>query len=282
MMKITSGRFINPLDLEKKRKVVVIGTKVYKDLFKTDEDPVGQSIRIAGIFFKVVGVYQSLDPNDDDESKSKAVFLPFTTFQQAFNYGNYIGWFSLTATGNTPVSQVREKLFNFLKKRYQIAPNDDQALGHWNMEKEFNKINRLFTGINFLVWFVGFFTLLAGVIGVSNIMLIIIRERTRENGIKRAVGATPLVIVQQIMLETILLTSVSGYFGLVMGVGVVEGIAEILDRFNIKSQMFQKPETDLNTALIALTVLIISGAAAGMIPAKRAVSIKPVDAIRDV
>ncbi|MBU3914804.1 FtsX-like permease family protein, partial [bacterium] len=157
---------------------------------------------------------------------------------------------------------------------------DKRAFGYWNTETNFKKITGLLAGINSLIWFVGVFTLLAGVIGVSNIMLIVVKERTREIGIRRAIGATPFAIVSQIIMETILLTSISGYLGLVFGIIGLEAVSSLLRKFGNKASMFQDPGIDFHIAVIALLVLIVSGAIAGYIPAQRAIVLKPVDAIR--
>lgn len=281
LVDIIQGRFLNNLDIQHKRKVAVIGERVFQELFEKDESPIGKYIRVKGIYFKVVGVYRSKNEDDSDERRSKTVNIPFTTFQKAFNYGNYVGWFAMTAQKGFSAVQLRKEVMTFLAVRHQVDPNDERAFGYWNMEKEYQKISRLFDGINFLIWFVGIFTLLAGIIGVSNIMLITVKERTKEFGIKRAIGATPSHIISQIILETILLTSLSGYLGLVAGVVLIESVAIILDQLNANSSMFANPEIDFKIAIAAIIVLILSGALAGLIPAQRAISIKPVDAIRD-
>ncbi|MBF0278399.1 MAG: ABC transporter permease [SAR324 cluster bacterium] len=279
LLTMTKGRFINELDLAEKRKVAVIGTRVYKILFDKGEDPIGKYIQVKGIFFRVIGVFKTNRSGDDEEEHTQTVFIPFSSFQQAFNYGNRIGWFAITSIKGVPVSEVEKKAIALLARNHQIAPDDQQAFGFWNAEKEYNKINGVFFGINALVWFVGVSTLLAGVIGVSNIMLIVVKERTREIGIRRAVGATPFSIISQILLETICLTSIAGYFGLVLGVAGIELLASLIARGQIKMDMFDKPQVDFQMACIALLVLIFSGALAGLIPAHKAVSIKPVEAI---
>jgi putative ABC transport system permease protein len=282
LMDITHGRFMNRLDLKETRKVAVIGDRVYKILFNPREDPIEQHIKIQGIYFKVIGVFNSKAVGDEEEEENQAIYIPFTTFQQAFNFGNRVGWFSLTAVKDVPVSLLEQKAISLLAARHQVAPNDTHAFGHWNTEKEFNKFISLFRGIRRLVWFVGTMTLIAGVIGVSNIMLVIVKERTREIGIRRAVGATPWKIISHIILESILLTALAGYFGLVVGVGMLEAVSRGLEIFGSPTDMFKNPEVDFQIALIALIVLIASGLCAGMIPAHRAISIKPVDAIRNV
>lgn len=280
LLDVTAGRFLNQLDLDENRKVAVIGTRVLEVLFEPDENPSGQYIEIQGVPFKVVGVFKSRGEGDKAEEETQTIFIPFTAFQQAFNFGNRVSWFSMTSKKNVPASVVESKAVALIIKRHQISPNDKPAVGRWNSEKKFKRMVDLFFAINTLTWFVGTFTLIAGVIGVSNIMLVIVKERTREIGIKRAIGATPLMVVGQIMMESILLTTVAGYFGLVAGVGVLELVASTLRRTGAKTEIFKNPEIDLNIALIALGILILSGAIAGLIPGKRAISMKPVEAIR--
>ncbi len=282
MMDITHGRFMNSLDLKEKRKVAVIGARVHKILFDPAENPLEQYIKIQGVYFKVIGVFNSKAVGDEEEEENQVIFIPFTTFQQAFNFGNRVSWFSLTAVKDVPVSLVEQKAIALLATRHQVAPNDTHAFGHWNTEKEFNKFVSLFRGIRRLVWFVGTMTLIAGIIGVSNIMLVIVKERTREIGIRRAVGATPWKVISHIILESILLTSLAGYSGMVVGVGMLEAVSKGLEIFGSPTDMFKNPGVDFQIAMIALSVLIISGILAGMIPAHRAVSIKPVDAIRNI
>ena len=277
---LESGRFINALDLQNRRKVAIIGTRVKEVLFDKEEDPIGKHIEINGVYFLVVGTFtiESLKENDEDK---QTIYIPLTTFQQVYNYGKVIGWFSMTSIGGVPASKVEKDAISLLAKRHSVAPDDIHAFGHWNIEKQYKKITGLFTGIRGLIWFVGIFSLIAGVIGVSNIMLVIVKERTREIGIRRAIGATPWVIIRQIMLETILLTSFAGYAGLVVGVAAIELTAKLLEGVKGKMEMFQNPAVDFEVGITALIILIISGALAGLIPAKRAVSVKPVDAIRN-
>jgi putative ABC transport system permease protein len=280
LMDITSGRFINLLDLREKRKVAVIGKRVRKILFAPDEDPIGQYIRANGVYFRVVGVFKSKSEGDEAEEETQTVFIPFTTFQQAFNYGNIVSWFSMTTKMSVPASLVEMKAMELLARRHQVAPDDPHAMGRWNTEKQFKKMNDLFIGINALLWFVGISTLIAGAIGVSNIMLVIVKERTKEIGIKRAIGATPIAVTSQIILESVLLTIVAGYWGLVAGVGTVELVSVTLKVSGSKMDLFRNPEVNLSIALIALGILVLSGALAGLIPAHRAMRVKPVEAIR--
>lgn len=274
------GRFLNPLDLEERRKVAVIGTRVRELLFDPGEDPVDESIRIQGVYFKVVGVLSSAASGDRGDRDAQTIFVPFTTFQTAFNQGNEVGWFAITSAPGTLASETEEKALQLLRARHRVHPDDERAFGHFNMEEEYQKIQGLFGGIGALVWIVGIGTLAAGVIGVSNIMLIIVKERTREIGLKRAIGATPWTIRVQIVLEAIVLTGVAGYLGMVAGVGLVELVRIGLESSGTQAAMFQNPGVDLNDALQALVILVVSGTLAGLIPAQRAVAISPVEALR--
>ncbi len=278
---ITAGRFINNLDVKEERKIAVIGSSVIKDLFKPDENPIGQYIRIQGVYFKVVGLFKSKKKGGQADRDNNSIFLPFSSMQRTFNYGNKVFWFAINSQDNVHASVTEAKVIALMKKVHQINPNDTQAIGHFNVEKEFKKMSGLFTGINGLVWIVGIGTLLAGIIGVSNIMLIIVKERTREIGVKRALGATPLNIISQIILESITLTTAAGYIGLVIGVALLSLIDKVMVSSSANSQFFLHPEINFNVGMTALAILVISGIFAGLIPAKRAVSIKPVEALRD-
>ncbi|MBW1865329.1 MAG: ABC transporter permease, partial [Deltaproteobacteria bacterium] len=281
LLQMISGRFLNRLDLAERRKVAVIGEETVKLLFEKEESPMGTYVSINNINFKVVGVYRLPSRNDEDyEEEAKAVFLPLSTFQQVFNWGEVVGWFSITSQPQIKVSDVRNEVIRILADRHAIAPEDKRAFGSWNMEDEFQKIADLFMGIKFIVWFVGIFTLIAGIIGVSNIMLIAVKERTREIGIKRTVGATPFSVISQVLMEALLLTSIPGYLALVCAVAVLEGVGRLIYILKIDAQMFQDPSIDFAAALLALAVLTIAGTLAGLIPAYRAVQGKPVEALR--
>jgi putative ABC transport system permease protein len=280
-MNVTQGRLINQMDLQEQRKVVVIGDRVFQEMFMKDEDPIGEYLRIQGVYFKVVGVVKSKQRGFQAEEDEKTIHMPLNTLQQTFNYGDIIGWFSITAKEGIPASVVEQKTKDFLQSRHHIHPDDERAIGSWNMENEFNKFMTLFNGIKILVWIVGLGTLFAGVVGVSNIMLIVVKERTKEIGIQRAIGAPPSAIISQIIVESVFLTTMAGYVGLVAGVGLIELVDYLIVSSGVESDMFRNPEIDFNMAMSALAILVISGIFAGMIPARRAVSIKPIDALRD-
>lgn len=277
-VEVTSGRFVNDIDIAEKRKVVAIGKKVVDELFKPGEDPIGEYIKINGIYFNVVGVFKSKKGGNQAEREEQNIHMPFTTLQKTYNFGDVVGWYAMSAHDDIPVEIVEQKARAIIKARHKIHPDDDRAIGGFNVEKEFRKMNGLFTGINTLIWIVGIGTLMAGVIGVSNIMLVIVKERTKEIGIQRALGAKPLKVVSQIINESVFLTSLAGFIGLSAGVWLVEGINRAMAGGG--GDMFRDPEVDIRVATIALIVLIVSGALAGLLPASRAVSIKPIEAIR--
>lgn len=278
---ITTGRFINYNDIHNLRKTAVIGIRVLNEMFDAGENPIGQYLRIQGVYFKVVGVFQSKKTDHQADRENQQIFIPFTTLQKVYNYGDMVGWYSITARDDVQVAVVEEKARELLMQRHSIHPEDDRAVGSFNMDKQWRKMTNLFSGIRGLVWIVGIGTLLAGVIGVSNIMLIVVKERTKEIGIQRALGAPPASVIGQIIAESVLLTAFAGYFGLAIGVGVLELINYGIESSGAEGNMFTNPEVDFNKAMTALGILIISGMLAGMIPARRAVSIKPIDALRN-
>lgn len=274
---IAKGRYLNNLDINEKRKICVIGPNVVDMLFKKNETVIGQYIRISGVYFKVIGITNVTAGGDEGREQAQTIVVPFTTFQNAFNYGNIVGWFAIKSRDDVPAEVSEKKVIAILKERHKISPDDMKAIGHWNMAVEYHKVSGLFTAIEILIWIVGSGTLLAGVIGISNIMLIVVKERTKEIGVKRALGAVPMQIIGQILTEAVFLTAISGYFGLVAGVGLLELLSSLIGE---GSSTFSNPTVDLWVALKALSILIISGAIAGLIPANKAISIKPVDALR--
>ncbi len=279
-LNIVEGRLVNNLDIEEKRKVIVIGSRVKELLFEEDEEAIGEYIQIQGVYFKVVGICKSKRTGEQAERENKNIFMPFTTLQKTYNYGNVVGFFAITSQDGIPVSVVEEKAIKILKQRHGVAPQDDRAIGHFNLEAEFRKFQGLFTGIRVLVWIVGIGTLIAGIIGVSNIMLVVVKERTKEIGIQRAIGATPSTIISQIITEAVVLTTFAGYFGLVVGVGILELVNFALESSGADTNMFYQPGINFRVAMIALSILVFSGALAGFIPARRAVAVKPIDALR--
>jgi putative ABC transport system permease protein len=279
---VTRGRFLNRLDIEDQRKVAVIGTRVHEVLFDEEEDPLGEGIRINGVEFQVVGLFKSRQSGNDGQQDAETIFVPFSTYQQAFNSVNRVHWLAVTSADGIKASVAEKKVLDILRSRHKVSAEDNRGIGHFNLEEEYEKIQGLFTGIKFLMWIVGIGTLTAGAIGVSNIMLIIVRERTKELGLRRAVGATPWKVQGQIVLEAVLITLGSGLLGLSAGVAVLELVNRLLPAAGAdgEAQMFQNPGVDLQAALQALAVLVVSGVIAGFAPARRAVSITPMAALR--
>lgn len=272
---VEQGRLLNDMDIKQKRKVAVIGKKVVNDLYDQGEEVIGSNIRINGVYFTVVGVIKTKKAGREAEDDAQSIFVPLTAFQQAFNYGDWVAYYGFMPVDGVSVAELEEKILKVLKERHRINPADQFAFGTNNNEEDFAEFANVFSGINFLIWFVGTLTLVAGIIGISNIMLIIVKERTKEIGIRRAIGASPISIVSQIILEALVLTSIAGYIGIVLGVWVVEYAGPM-----IEDDSFKDPEINFNTILIALGVLIMSGCFAGFLPAYRALEIKPVEALR--
>ncbi|MFQ5526444.1 MAG: ABC transporter permease [Thermoanaerobaculia bacterium] len=276
------GRFLNDYDLDGRRKVAVIGTRVREVLFEDGEEAIGDHVKINGVYFRVIGVFEPRTRGEQAIRDAETIYAPFTTFQTAFNWGDELGWYAITSAPGTSAAAVEEEVLALLKRRHRVHPDDTRAFGHWNTEEEFRKVQGLFGGIRMLIWIVGIGTLAAGVIGVSNIMLIVVKERTKEIGLRRAIGATPVGIVGQILLESIVLTGLAGYLGLLAGVGLVEGVRIGLETAGVNAQMFQNPGVSFGNATQALLILVVCGALAGMIPARRALAISPVEALHAV
>jgi len=277
---IESGRFINPYDVAEVRKVAVIGTRVRDLLFARGEEAVGKSIEIRGVYFQVVGVFGSRQSGEDAERESSTIFVPFPTFQRAFNFGNRVGWLAVVAKPEVPASAAEKNVLALLKERHRVAPDDARAFGHFNLEEEYRKVQGLFSGIAILVWLVGIGTLAAGAIGVSNIMLIVVKERTKEIGIRRAVGARPSAIVAQVVIEAVILTAVAGYAGMVAGIGLIQLVGTLLPQGGGDNMMFLNPDVGVGQALRTLAILMAAGVVAGLAPAKRALQISPMEALR--
>ncbi len=279
-VEIVSGRYINELDVKNTRKAALIGYRVYEELFKRGEEAVDKFIKINEVYYTVVGVYRSKHTGGWGEHQNAQIFIPYTTTQKIFNYPNIVDHFSIVAKPQYDIAEVEKKVKKILAERHTIHPDDKGAFGCNNVGVEFKKMNGLFMGIRGLIWLVGIGTLLAGVIGVSNIMLIIINERTQEFGIKRALGATPLKIISTVISESVFLTAFTGAFGLSLGLIVINQIDKMVGSSNSPDVMFQHPEVSLNVAVTALIILILAGIFAGVIPSRKAVSIKPIEAIR--
>ncbi len=274
---IDTGRFITWDDIDERRKVCVIGRQVYTDLFAKNEDPLGKYVAIQGVNFQVVGVYSSKATGEGFDEAVKNIIIPISAFQKAFNVGDAVGWLSITSKPGFSVIDLESKVVEQLKIRHKIHPDDNRAFGYYNMEKEFRQMNGIFIGIEWLSWFVGILTLIAGIIGVSNIMLVIIKERTNEIGVRKAMGATPWNIVSQVMLESLFLSAIAGFVGVIAGVWLLELVAGFVDG---SDGAFRNPGVDISVILIALSILCVSGLLSGILPASRAARIKPVEALR--
>lgn len=277
-LELTRGRFFNDLDMSEQRKVAVIGEAVERELFSDDEDPVGQYVQVRGVNFRVVGQLKSLKFGDEADKVNATVFIPFATFQGAFNQRDRVGWFIVGTDPSYSATQVEESLKRALAERHRVHPSDGQAFGSFNAADKFEKIQGLFRGIRLFVWMVGALTLGAGMLGVSNILLITVKERTRELGIRKALGATPGSIVRMIVKESLALTLLAGYLGLVAAVAALEGFARVLSQ--LPEAPVSRPEADIKAALLAQGLLIAAGLIAAIMPARHAARVHPVEALR--
>lgn len=274
---MVSGRFINNNDVNQLEKVAVIGDQIKQDLFKKI-NPVGEYVQISGINFKVVGVYS--DPGGKREESR--VFIPLTTAQQIFNAGDKVRSLAYTIKMSDNFDEavalsmaLTESFENDIRTKHTISPDDRSAVRVENTLEEAKRIYTLIATISYVFWFVGIGTIIAGVVGVSNIMLIVVKERTKEIGIRKALGALPSSIIGMILQEAIFITAFAGFLGLFAGVGLLELISPMVDNDFIKS-----PQVDFKTAIITVTILIIAGVLAGFIPARRAAHIRPIEALR--
>ncbi|CAM4209926.1 ABC transporter permease [Gillisia hiemivivida] len=279
-MDITSGRFVNYSDIEQNRKVAILGAGVINDMYDPGEEVIGSYIKINGVNFMVIGTYKKKGNNGNPEENQKQIYVPFTAFSQAFNMGDTVGWMSITAEDGSSITDLKTQIFDVIKSRHTIHPEDDRAIGNFDLFQEFSKINGLFIALKAVAYFVGILVLLSGIIGISNIMLIVVKERTNEIGVRRALGATPWDIRGQILMESIFLTIISGMSGIALATGVIALVNMQLDGVDTSEMMFANPSVDLGVVIIALSILIISGLLAGLIPAQNAIKIQPVDALR--
>lgn len=278
-MNIIEGRFINYNDIDEKRKVAVIGQGVKTSLYEEGEEVMGTYIKINGVNFMVIGIYTKKSGGGDSERQQKQIFVPFTSFSQAFNRGDRVGWMGITAVDGTPITDIKQSIFDIVKENHKIHPDDQRAVGHFDLYQQFRRVETLFMALKVIAYFVGILVLLSGVIGVSNIMLIVVKERTNEIGIRRALGASPGRIRIQILTESVFLTIISGMAGIAFGAGLIFVLNYVLDMMD-PIDMFTSPSVNLGVVSIALAILIISGLFAGMIPAQNAIKLKPIEALR--
>ncbi len=276
--KMMYGRYINQMDISQGRKVCVIGKQVYKSLFPKGGDPCGDVIRIDSVYFSVVGVNYSDGNMNVNGNDQQAVFLPLSLVQQIYNRGHSVDIICVTGKPGVVMSDITDKIRHVIAKAHDVAPDDEKGVMVFNTEMMFSMVDNMFRGINMLIWLVGIGTLLAGAIGVSNIMMVTVRERTVEIGIRRAIGATPRNILLQIIQESILLTSIAGMSGILFVVLVLQGLEMANTTDGVAAAHFQ---ISFWTAIGAVVLLSVLGVLAGLAPALRAMSIKPVDAMRD-
>ena len=276
--KMYYGRFINEVDILEHRKVCVLGKKIYKDLFKEGGDPCGKSIRVDSTYYEVIGVdYNSAGINFNGRAEEK-ITLPLTLVQQTYNRGTEIDLIAATGRPGTVMSKLSPRIRETIARAHLVDPTDEQGAMVFNTEVLFQMLDNLFKGVNFLIWLVGLGTLLAGAIGVSNIMMVTVRERTTEIGIRRAIGATPRMILSQIISESIVLTLVAGMSGILFAVFILQMLELGNTEDGILKAHFQ---VGFWTAIVAALMVSLMGVLAGLAPAARAMSIKPVDAMRD-
>ena len=274
--KLEYGRFINMNDIKERKKVCVIKADLYKQFFEKNENPIGKYIRINGISYQVIGMY---DEKMQGGGPQGDVHIPFTTFQQTYNTGNGIGWMMITGDDGVDVTQMQAEVKLLLKTIHKVHPEDSRAFGSFNLAAEFKKATGFLTGMQFLTWFVGVATLIAGVFAIGNILLITVKERTKEIGIRRAIGARPIEIKRQIVLESVFLTTIAGSLGIIFGGFLLMA----LDVFVGKGPdaVLVNPTVNIPVVLIAYFLLVILGTLIGLIPASIATSIKPIEALRD-
>ncbi|HUJ60027.1 MAG TPA: ABC transporter permease [Kofleriaceae bacterium] len=272
------GRFINDEDIQDTRKVCVIGQAVRDELFPADVDPIGKWIKISGVYFQVVGVTKTLRSGQAGDRDTHSIYLPFSTLKIAFHTGDNVGFWAMTARPGTDGPELERQVREALAKAHHISPTDHMAIGSFNMFVMFGKFEEVFFWLWAISWIVGGLTLAAGVVGVSNIMLIAVKERTKEFGVRKALGATPRSVVAMVLMETVVLTTIAGLIGISFGSGLLYFADVALDK--IKDSPFGPPEVGLGTIAQALAVLVGTATLAGLIPAFHAASIKPIEALR--
>ena len=280
--KVICGRFINETDITETRKVCVLGKKVYEDVIGADKNPLGMMIKANGIYYQVVGVIEAYNSNVNvGGSMNETVMLPLSTMQIAYHTGDKFDFMVFTTAKGNKTKKVQDEVKTLLRERHDIAPTDDGAFMMFDFEQLFMVFEYLFLGIKILIWIVGIGTLLSGVVGVSNIMLVTIKERTREIGVRRALGAKPGIIIRQVMAESLLLTVLAGIVGLIIGVAIMAVVAEVFVTVPSEDVMFLDPQIGFGAAIAATVIIVISGLLAGVLPTIRAIQIRAIDAIRE-
>ncbi|MBR5663906.1 MAG: ABC transporter permease [Bacteroidales bacterium] len=280
--KVLYGRFINETDINEGRKVCVLGKKVYEDVIGADKNPLGLMIKANGIYYQVVGVIEPYNSNITvSGSMDETVVLPMTTMQLAYHNGDKFDFFVFTTARGYKTKDLQEEVKTLLRERHDIAPTDEGAIMCFDFEQLFTMFDYLFLGIKILIWIVGIGTLLSGVVGVSNIMLVTIKERTREIGVRRALGAKPALIIRQVVAESLLLTILAGIVGLVIGVSIMAVVSGFVGNTPSEDVMFLDPQIGFGAAVAATVIIVLSGLMAGVLPAMRAIQIRAIDAIRE-
>ncbi|HLN74148.1 MAG: ABC transporter permease [Methylococcaceae bacterium] len=282
-IEITEGRFINQIDILQNRKVVVLGADIKTALFK-DTIAIGEYVNINNVPFRVVGL--CVEPGN---TNNREAYMPLSTAQMIFNGSNQLHNLALTINAQTleESQEVEQQIRNVLARQHKFDPKDEGAIGLFNKLEQYIQTMKIFQAIKIFIWIIGIGTLIAGIVGVSNIMLIVVKERTKEIGIRKAIGASPASVIGLILLESITITTIAGYIGLVLGTGLMEFINYMMVQSAGPStpqqgeSIFMNPTVDINIAVSATLLLIVAGAIAGYIPAKRAASIKPIVALRD-
>ena len=270
------GRFINQEDMDQSRKVIVIGERVQQELFEKDENPIGQYIRVGSIYFQVIGIHKLVQGVSFDSDS--AMFIPFSTYRKTFNTGDNVGYLCIAAYNDVDVVKVEKNIKSLLKNIHRVSPDDERAFGSANLGEVFGKIMGFSDGLTFMSLIVGIATILAGVIGIGNILLISVKERTKELGVRRALGATPAEVRNQIVLESVFLTVIAGIIGIILGAGLLALINSFTTDVDFP---YTNPTVPIPYVFGALAIMVVLGTLIGLIPAQRAVSIKPIDALRE-
>lgn len=276
--KLLYGRYLNDADVNESKNVIVIGEEIYKNFFdhKKQENPLGKSINVKGIFFNVIGVFKV--KSQGGMESDRASFIPLSTFTKMYNDGDKVGFFAIVSKPEADLTAVETEVKDQLKKRYDVSPDDSNAYGSFNLGKEFKKLTGFLTGMQLLTIIVGTLTILAGVIAISNILLITVKERTKEIGIRRALGARPSEVRNQILLESVVITLSSGILGFMFGIFLLMVLNMATQ--NQDAFPFYNPTVDYSNVAIAMAVMLSLGLVIGMIPAQRAVKIRPIEALR--
>jgi putative ABC transport system permease protein len=273
-IEMKDGRYINIIDINETRKIAVISTNVRKTLFK-DKNPIGEYVQANGFPLQVVGVFQ----DSDDWDNNNCIYMPVTTAQKLYGTRD-IHLLSVMMREDISVEEsknVEKNVRNQIAKIHSFDPADDRALGIGNALEDYQRTKQVVAGLSIFIWFIGIMTIIAGIVGISNIMMIVVKERTKEIGVRKAIGAKPLSVIGLILQESIFITAIAGYIGMVLGIGLVE----LINAKMPPSNFLRNPYVDINLAITATIILIVAGALAGLFPARKAAQIKPIEALRD-